>query len=605
MIPHSLSEIFATIAPALGNHLWQSTIFTCGAALLTLSLRKNRARARYWLWLAASLKFLIPFSLLVGIGSHLAWSHQAATPKRDLYFAMQQASEPFTPSGMFQAAPAAPSAALRVLFPALLAVWVIGFVVVVFVWSVRWRRVSASIREAAPLREGCEVNTLRRLEQAASSSKPIQMLASPTSLEPGIFGIVRPVLIWPRSISERLDNAHLEAILAHELCHVRRRDNLAAAIHMFVEAVFWFHPMVWWLGSRLLDERERACDEEVLDSGRDRQVYAESILKICEFCVGSPLPCVAAVTGADLKRRIARIMSEQIARKLDFSRKLLLCAAIILAVTAPIVGGALHLTPSPFSSQTQNTIAAAPAYATVSIVPNNSGGDRNTLMFGPDQFISKNASLQQVIREAYGVEDDRIAGAPDWLSSEKYDVEAKEASFGSDDPRARFDQSVSKQKRMLQALLADRLKLAVHHETREIPVFALVLAKDGPKLHESQPGANHPDWYKGPDGNSMPGIWMKPNALVGQGIGMGPLLLHLSRQLHHTVLDETGLSGTYDFTLNFPDGVRLGIDNPVPPESYEPAVSTAIEQQLGLKLELKKVPLEVLVIDHVEKPLGN
>jgi len=602
MIPHSLSQISAMIAPALGNHLWQSTIFACGAALLTLSLRKNRARARYWLWLAASLKFLIPFSLLVGIGSHLAWSHQAATPKRELYFAMQQVSEPFTPSVMFRAAPAAPSAALPVLFPALLAVWVIGFVVVVFVWSVRWRRVSASIREAAPLREGCEVNTLRRLEQAASSS-PIPMLASPTSFEPGIFGIVRPVLVWPRSISERLDKAHLEAILAHELCHVRRRDNLAAAIHMFVEAVFWFHPMVWWLGSRLLDERERACDEEVLDSGRDRQVYAESILKICEFCVGSSLPCAAAITGADLKRRIARIMSGQIARKLDFSRKLLLCAAIILAVTAPIVGGALHLTPSPFSSQTQNTIGAAPAYATVSIRPNNSGGNKVTLMFGTDQFISKNGSLKMVMREAYGVEDDRIAGAPGWLSSEKYDVEAKEPSFRSNDPRAGFD--ISERKRMLQALLADRLKLAVHHETREIPVYALVLAKDGPKLHESQPGVNHPDWYKGPDGNSIPGIRMNPNALVGQGIGMGPLLFHLSRQLHHTVLDETGLSGTYDFALNFPDGVRLGIDNPAPPESYEPAVSTAIEQQLGLKLELKRVPLEVLVIDHVEKPLGN
>jgi uncharacterized protein (TIGR03435 family) len=86
---------------------------------------------------------------------------------------------------------------------------------------------------------------------------------------------------------------------------------------------------------------------------------------------------------------------------------------------------------------------------------------------------------------------------------------------------------------------------------------------------------------------------------------MGPLLLHLSRQLHHTVLDETGLSGTYDFTLNFPDGVPLGIDNPTPPESYEPAVSSAIEQQLGLRLEPKKAQLEVLVIDHVEKPSGN
>jgi uncharacterized protein (TIGR03435 family) len=84
------------------------------------------------------------------------------------------------------------------------------------------------------------------------------------------------------------------------------------------------------------------------------------------------------------------------------------------------------------------------------------------------------------------------------------------------------------------------------------------------------------------------------------------MLFHLSRQLHRTILDETALSGTYDFTLKLPDGVPPGlIDNPAPPESYEPAVSAAIEQQLGLKLEPKNVPLEVLVIDHVEKPLGN
>jgi uncharacterized protein (TIGR03435 family) len=83
------------------------------------------------------------------------------------------------------------------------------------------------------------------------------------------------------------------------------------------------------------------------------------------------------------------------------------------------------------------------------------------------------------------------------------------------------------------------------------------------------------------------------------------MLFHLSRQLHRTVFDQTALSGTYDFTLKLPDGVPLGIDNPAPPESYEPAVSTAVEQQLGLKLEPTKVPMEVLVIDHVEKPSGN
>ena len=172
--------------------------------------------------------------------------------------------------------------------------------------------------------------------------KPIDLLLSPATLEPGIFGIVKPVLVWPKGISERLDDAQLEAILAHEVWHVRRRDNLAAAIHMVVEAIFWFHPLVWWLGSRLVDERERACDEEVLESGSDRQVYAESILKTCEFCVESPLACVSGVTGADLKKRIVRIMTERMANKLSFGRKLLLAGVGVAAVAGPVVFGLVN-----------------------------------------------------------------------------------------------------------------------------------------------------------------------------------------------------------------------------------------------------------------------
>ena len=126
------------------------------------------------------------------------------------------------------------------------------------------------MREAAPLREGREVEALRRLERMGGIRKRIEILLSRASLEPGIFGIVRPVLVWPEGISEHLEDAHLEAILAHELWHVRRRDNLAAAIHMLVEAIFWFHPLVWWLGARLVDEREEACDEEVLRAGSHR-----------------------------------------------------------------------------------------------------------------------------------------------------------------------------------------------------------------------------------------------------------------------------------------------------------------------------------------------
>jgi bla regulator protein blaR1 len=329
----------------------------------------------------------------------------------------------------------------------LLAVWLFGLLVVLAMWWVRWLGMSAAIRVAVPLHEGRELETLRGLERIGKIPRPIDLLLSPTCLEPGIFGIARPVLVWPQGISERLDDAHLHAVLAHELWHVRRRDNLVASLQMLVEAVFWFHPLVWWMGTRLLEERERACDEEVVESGTDRQAYAESILKICEFCVGSPRHCVSGVTGADLKKRLARIMSGQSARKLNLSRRLLLFAGAILALAAPIAGGMFHRTKVRAASQTQTATGAVPAFATVSIAPSKPGNNRAALGFGPNEFVSKIASLQQVIRAAYGVEDDRIVGAPAWLSSEKYDFEAKADNSGANDPRNSASISTSRKRR--------------------------------------------------------------------------------------------------------------------------------------------------------------
>jgi len=123
--------------------------------------------------------------------------------------------------------------------------------------------------------------------------------------------------------------------VAHELCYVRRRDNLATVIHMAVEVVFWFHPLVWWLGARLIGERERACDEEVLRNGGEPRAYTEGILKICELYLASPLACVAGVTGGDLKRRIEAIMSNRAAHRLNYAKKAILAdAAIAVVVTS-------------------------------------------------------------------------------------------------------------------------------------------------------------------------------------------------------------------------------------------------------------------------------
>jgi uncharacterized protein (TIGR03435 family) len=412
-------------------------------------------------------------------------------------------------------------------------------------------------------------------------------------------------LLWPEGISERLEDAHLEAILAHELCHVRRRDNLAAALHMVVEAIFWFHPLVWWLEARMMEERERACDEEVLESGSDRQVYAESILKICEFCVGSPLACVSGVTGADLKKRIARIMIGAFVRKLDFSRKLLLSALALVAIALPILFGWLQATPARAESQAQSTGAIAPAFEVASIKPNNGtpmagfsivGKPFTGIMWKADRFMATNFTLHKLIQRAYDVQDDQILGGPDWLNSEGYDIDAKvEKSVADELQTLGPDQRALQARRIFQAFLADRFRLVLHRETREVSGYALVIAKSGPKLQEAKPGDTYPNGFKDAHGRPIgAGTLLQPGPckLVGQGVPIADLLGALSERLSRSVVDETSLKGNYDFTLDCHTAFmeRGG------------SLLTVLPEQLGLELKPQTAPVEVLVIDHAERP---
>jgi len=623
MTTQYFSAAWPAAASALGNHLWQSTLFAIAAGLLTLTLRKNHARARYWLWLTASVKFLVPFSLLTSVGNHLAWSRSSAGVTPGLYLAMEQFGQPFARSAAPPISPASSSMplwSLPHLLPTLVSAWLCGFLMFFFVWGVRWRRISSALRAAQPVREGREVETLRKLEPLGGIRKRIEMFLSRTSLEPGIFGIARPVLIWPEGISEHLEDAHLEAILSHELWHVRRRDNLAAAIHMVVEAIFWFHPLVWWLGALLVEERERACDEEVLESGTERQVYAESILKVCEFCVGSPLACVSGVTGADLKKRMVHIMTNRILRKLDFRRKLLLGVAGLLAIALPIVFGLVNATPSRAAAQLEDLPINVPTYEAVSIKRNRSEGFVQKVLMRrrPDGFTATNGTLPMLIGDAYGVEYFQISGLPEWPKSEKYDLEAKTDSAAVDElNRLSEGERDLAQKRMFQTLLSDRFKLKVHHETKSLPEYALVIAENGPILKEGKPGDTYPNGIKGLDGGSGAGIMMmglNGGGLTAQGVPIANLVRMLSQQLGRTVVDRTGLAGKYDFTLRWaPDpsqtpmfkganGGQPPADNAPSPGSQGVSILTALQQQLGLELQAQQGPVDILVIDHVEMP---
>lgn len=614
MIDKYLSLLWDAMGPNLANHLWQSTLVAAAVGLLALAFRKHHARARYWLWLAASLKFLVPFSWLVGIGSHLAWRSAAtATPTSTLYV-VQQISQPFVRSdaavASAHASPISTPTLIHVL-PVLGVLWLCGFLAVLILWSVRWQRVFKAMRSALPMSEGREVGALRKIEHLGGVQKPIAMLLSPSMLEPGIFGIAKPVLLWPEGISTHLDDAHLEAVLAHEVWHVRRRDNLFAALHMLVEAVFWFYPLVWWLGARLVEERERACDEEVVELGSDRQVYAESILKVCEFCLGSPLPCVAGVTGADLKKRMVHIMNASSLQKLNFAKKLLLTGAATMALAIPVTFGLLHPTASHAQDQAVGT-AATPTFESVSIKPDTTaenGMFRAKIAFSLNDgsFTARGITLEKLIQMAYRLQDSQLSGGPDWLKTQKFDIDAKlnpsvaQGLLQHTKDNKGFDDQVA-----LKALLSQYFKLTVHAETKNLPVYELVVAEGGPKFKE----ANEPRL-----------LHFEPGELTSSGIPMRLLADELSHRLGQPVIDKTGLKSNYAFTLRWTpepnetgDERRFMINSGQQPpkvspvseaQAPAPSISDALEQQLGLKLEARTDAVPVIVVDHAETPAEN
>src|SRR5215813_6050692 len=298
-------------------HLWQSSWFAALAWALTVALRRNGAHVRYWIWFGASLKFLIPFALLVRAGSLIQWHSTVPEYQQSWIATAEQLSQPVLrfPASATPAPAAGIDNANHYMVAAVAVIWLSGFLVITALWLTRFARVLATRRAATPFDIG---------------DCPIPVLSTAESIEPGVFGITKPVLLLPGEIVGHLTEPQLRAIVAHEVCHVRRRDNLTAAIHMCVQAIFWFHPLIWWMGARLLEERERACDEAVLLIGQKPRDYAEGILKVCRL-----FACVAGVTGSDLRKRIEQIMANRMALGLGLGKKLVLVAAVSAAMAGP------------------------------------------------------------------------------------------------------------------------------------------------------------------------------------------------------------------------------------------------------------------------------
>lgn len=563
---------------ALVNHLWQSTVVVAIACLLSLAFKKNHARVRFWVWFTASIKFLLPFSVLIAAGGWLRSLIPTPTPRPAVASVVEAVTQPFT--GEFPGATSSQAAAHHAngLLLMLLVVWTCGVLIVSIRFGSAWWQVYLARRAA------------RFIDLAAD----VPVMATSVSLEPGIFGIIRPVLLLPDGILERLTLEEMSGVLAHEMCHVRRRDNLTFAVHMVVETLFWFYPLVWWIGVRLIDERERACDEAVVQAGGKAEVYAEGILTVCKFFSESPLACVSGVTGADLKKRIVRIMAEQMTRKLGPGGRLVLALAGTIALTAPLMLGLVR-------AQTDSQGAAAmagpaldattlPKFEVVSIkqVEGDCQSGTAAIPIGDTYHITC-MPLNWIIRLSYGINsDDRILGEPDWTKSARYEIAAK---VDLSDAAAFNKLNNHDFGLMLQPILQERFQLKVHHVTRDLPVYTLTVAKGGPKLKESaidQSGKNLPMMHM-----------IRRGEIDCRNCEISAMPMFLSQVVGGTVVDHTELKRHYDFTLDFsPDPTADMNDG-------RPSIFTALREQLGLQLIYEKAPVDVLVIDQVQRPTPN
>jgi uncharacterized protein (TIGR03435 family) len=226
--------------------------------------------------------------------------------------------------------------------------------------------------------------------------------------------------------------------------------------------------------------------------------------------------------------------------------------------------------------------AQTPVFEVASIKPNRSGGGGSSMRGSAGQVTMENVSLKKVTLWAYGIPDDReyaLVG-PDWLTTERFDIQAKFPA-GS---------TIEQMRQMMQALLAERFKLALHRDSKQLPIYALVVAKKGPKIHAVEEG--------------QPRTSGGPGRLEATRITMQKLADLLARTTGQQVDDATGLKGVFDFTLEWSPDESQKPTSPVEGTAAGrsgPSLFTALQDQLGLKLEARKGPVEILMVDHIEK----
>ncbi len=463
-------------------------------------------------------------------------------------------------------------------------------------------------------------------------------LTGASCVVPVTVGFFRPRIILPGT-SRDWSPARLDAVLIHEQAHARRRDPLFQWIALLNRAIFWFHPLAWWLERQLSRLAEEACDSAVLAHGYDPHDYSGILLDLSRSVelAGRRVTALAMpMPGAFLTQRIRRMLTSPVAAKISRPR-LALTIAACAAAAAVLSSGTLVRAQSPSQPRPSFEVASVKLLDRATMSRDHEGHqldagrfvDRTDLL----QYIVKAyidvAGVGCIMKTALGEDCPSISGnLPAWLKTDRWEIQAKPPanSLPSYSARQLRSGDTPELNQMLQVLLEDRFHLRVHRETKELPVYALTVGKNGPKL---KPTPSKGELAKAADGtlveiHGLQGMLAVPSQnsvprtrLSFQASSLPEAAEGLSRYFDRPVVDRTGLKGDYDFAIEFdkdpdaPGPVTAGNTSGLGGNFFNPytgltseALSVAL-QDLGLRLEPTKAPVEVLIIDHVEQPSAN
>jgi beta-lactamase regulating signal transducer with metallopeptidase domain len=406
---------------AIADHLWQSTWFVLAAWLFALFVRQDAARIRFCVWLAASIKFLFPFALLSWIGT--AFVVQVDDEAAWLPV-MKHVASPLTTSI------AVDHVGIEVQW-LLLAIWAPVAAVLLERLLASWVQSRALVSSSTP----CDVIA------------PIPVRCSDRVASPAVVGILDPVLLLPRNLPDALSQLQLRAVISHEMWHVRRHDNLVFLVHSIIQALFWFHPLVWLIGAKLVSEREHACDEGVIEDN-EPLVYAETLLKVCRYSLESQCICAAGATSGDLAARIRAITAATSPAPRSGLRRLILGAALLACGALAVASGMTVVVTSAL------TVAAG----TRSIHVSEASGP-SLLVIKDDYVYGRNVSLRELIGRACAVSVGEVSGEVRELDHPRYDV-AIRASIGHNIDR----------KRLIADLLQQRFNVRLIERTVRRPI---------------------------------------------------------------------------------------------------------------------------------------